>query len=144
VASAPFALKRDVSRIQFSLARKRLLAGLGPPGLRQVEFFVAEEGASAAAYVVLSVNQHGWTLEEAGDRDPAAARLGAMLQVLLAREPSHAVPLIRTWWPRAFAVPPQLTLTNRTEPRDVLMMKPLGNIPLPAAEDIFYWRSDQF
>ena len=51
------------------------------------EFFVAEEGASAVAYVVLNVNANGWTLEEAGDRDPAGARLGAMLQVLLAREP---------------------------------------------------------
>jgi hypothetical protein len=38
--------------------------------LRQIEFFVAEEGASAVAYVVLNVNAHGWTLEEAGDRDP--------------------------------------------------------------------------
>ena len=44
---------------------------------------MAEEGASAVAYVVLSQNQYGWTLEEAGDRDPAGARLGAMLQVLL-------------------------------------------------------------
>ena len=81
--------------------RSGLLAGLGPPGLRQLEFFVAEEGASAVAYVVLNVNANGWTLEEAGDRDPAGARLGAMLQVLLAREPSHGVPLIRAWWPRA-------------------------------------------
>ena len=39
------------------------------------------------AYVVLSQNQFGWTLEEAGDRDPAGARLGAILQVLVAREP---------------------------------------------------------
>jgi len=143
-AGVRFSLRRDPSLIQYALARKRLLAGLGPAGLRQVEFFVAEEGASAVAYVVLSVNQHGWTLEEAGDRDPAAARLGAMLQVLLAREPSNAVPLIRTWWPRAFTVPPQLTLTNRSDPHDVLMMKPLGDVALPAPEDIFYWRSDQF
>jgi GNAT superfamily N-acetyltransferase len=143
-ASAPFALMRDVPQIQFALARKRLLAGLGPAGRRQVEFFAAEEGASAVAYVVLSVNQYGWTLEEAGDRDPAGARLGAMLQVLLAREPSNAVPLIRTWWPRAFPVPPQLALADRSEPKDILMMKALGDIALPAAGDIFYWRSDQF
>jgi GNAT superfamily N-acetyltransferase len=143
-ASAPFALMRDVPLIQFALARKRLLAGLGPAGLRQLEFFVAEEGASAVAYVVLSVNQYGWTLEEAGDRDPAAARLGAMLQVLLAREPSNAPPLIRTWWPRAFAVPPQLTLDDRSQPKDVFMLKTLGDLALPASEDIFYWRSDQF
>ena len=35
-------------------------------------------------------NANGWTLEEAGDRDPAGARLGAMLQVLVAREPAQS------------------------------------------------------
>ena len=143
-AGARFALRRDVPLIHYALARKRLLAGLGPSGLRQLEFFVAEEGASAVAYVVLSVNQHGWTLEEAGDRDPAAARLGAILQVLLAREPSNDVPLIRAWWPRAFAVPPQLQLTARSTPHEPLMMRPLADIAVPAAADVFYWRSDQF
>jgi hypothetical protein len=43
--------------------------GAWPAGLRQIEFFVAEEGASAVAYVLLHENAHGWTLEEAGDRD---------------------------------------------------------------------------
>jgi len=143
-AGARFALRRDVPLIQYALARKRLLAGLAPAGRRQLEFFVAEEGASAVAYVVLSVNEHGWTLEEAGDRDPAGARLGAMLQVLLAREPTHEAPLIRAWWPRAFAVPPQLELTGRTAPRDVLMMAALGPSAVPAAAETFYWRSDEF
>ena len=110
-----------------------------------MEFYVAEEGASAVAYVVLSVNEHGWTLDEAGDRDPAGARLGAILQVLLAREPSHRVPLIRAWWPSTFPVPPQLTLTDRTSPRDVLMMRPLTDVALPSApKDVFYWRGDFF
>jgi predicted N-acetyltransferase YhbS len=140
-----FSLRRDPSLIQYALARKRLLAGLGPPGLRQVEFFVAEEGASAVAYVVLSTNANGWTLEEAGDRDPAGARLGALLQVLVAREPSRDTPLIRTWWPRAFAIPPQLRLTDRSDPRDVLMFRPLNALDIPTrVDEIFYWRSDQF
>ena len=52
-ADARFALRRDVPLIQYSIAKKRMQAGLGPPGARQVEFFVAEEGASAVAYVVL-------------------------------------------------------------------------------------------
>ena len=65
----------------------------------------------------LSQNQYGWTLEEAGDRDPAGARLGGMLQVLLAREPSHRDPVIRAWWPRAFPVPPQLTLSRPQRPQ---------------------------
>ena len=86
--------------------------GSGLRAQRQVEFFVAEEGASAVAYVLLSVSTQGWTLEDAGDRDPAGARLGAMLQVLAAREPSRQLPLIRAWWPRSFPVPPQWRLTR--------------------------------
>ena len=141
----PFALRRDITMIQHALARKRLLAGLGPPGLRQVEFFVAEEGASAVAYVVLSQNANGWTLEEAGDRDPAGARLGAMFQVLLAREPSHRTPLIRAWWPRVFPVPPQLALTDRGEARDLFMVRQLADVDPPVtADDVFYWRADYF
>jgi GNAT superfamily N-acetyltransferase len=142
---ARFALRRDASVFQYALTRKRLLAGLGPLGLRQVEFFVAEEGASAVAYVLLSVNRNGWTLEEAGDRDPAGARLGAMLQVLVAREPSQRAPLIRAWWPRSFAVPPQLRLSNRGNARDLLMVHPLIELSRPlTAADVFYWRSDYF
>jgi GNAT superfamily N-acetyltransferase len=144
-ATASFALRRDASLVHYALAKKRLLAGLGPPGLRQLEFFVAEEGASAVAYVVLNENANGWTLEEAGDRDPAGARLGAMLQVLVAREPSHRTPLIRAWWPRSFAVPPQLQLTDRSVRKDLFMVKPLGDAVMPkTADDVFYWHADQF
>ena len=144
-AGSRFTLRRDVSHIQFMLARKRLLAGLGPVGKRTVEFHVAEEGASAVAYALLSVDANGWTLVEAGDRDPAGARLGAMLQVLLAREPSVPPPPIRAWWPRAFQVPPQLAIVERRDAVDVLMMRALSEVSLPAsAEDVFYWRSDFF
>jgi GNAT superfamily N-acetyltransferase len=144
-AASRFVLRRDTPLIQHAMAKKRLLAGLGPPGLRQVEFFVAEEGASAVAYVLLSVNANGWTLEEAGDRDPAGARLGAMLQVLVAREPSHRHPLIRAWWPAGFPVPPQVELADRSEPRDLFMVRPLADVAVPPVHDgIFYWRSDSF
>jgi hypothetical protein len=140
-----FSLRRSPALVGYALARKRLLAGLGPPGLRQLEFFVAEEGANAVAYVVLSENSNGWTLEEAGDRDPAAARLGGILQVLLEREPAKPAPLIRAWWPRRFPVPPQLELTNRIDARDLLMMRPLADVALPSrAEEVLYWRSDYF
>lgn len=140
-----FSLQRRPALIAFALARKRLLAGFGPPGLRQLEFFVAEEGATAVAYLVLSVNANGWTLEEAGDRDPAGARLGAILQVLLGREPARPTPLIRAWWPRAFPVPPQLELAERIDSSDILMMRPLADVALPSrADDVFYWRSDYF
>jgi len=98
-----FRLQRQVPLIEYALSKKRRLAGLGAGtgkrGGRQTEFFVAEEGASAVAYAVITSSRGGWTLEEFGDRDPAGARLGALLQVLLAREPSIPTPLIRTWWP---------------------------------------------
>jgi GNAT superfamily N-acetyltransferase len=140
-----FALDRDRSMIQYALAKKRLLAGLGPVGLRQVEFVVAEEGASAVAYGVLHENANGWTLEEAGDRDPSGARLGAMLQVLVAREPSAPTPLIRAWWPPAFPVPPQITLTGTSAACDVFMVRPLADVSMPEkGEDVFYWHSDHF
>jgi hypothetical protein len=143
--SAPFALRRDPSLIQYAITKKRLLAGLGPTATRQIEFFVAEEGSSAVAYVLLHVNEHGWTLEEAGDRDPAGARLGAILQSLIAREPHRPAPIVRTWWPRGFAVPPQLELRDRIDARDVFMVRPLADVPMPrTADDIFYWRSDFF
>lgn len=146
VTSAParFALRRDVSQLRFALAKKRLFAGLSDLGQRQLEFFVAEEGSTAVAYVVLTQNQHGWTLEECGDRDPAGARLGAMLQVLAAREPSRTLPLIRTWWPPALVVPPQLELADRSAPKDVFMLKSLADVAVPDPADVFYWRSDCF
>ena len=144
-APAPFALRRDSTLVHYALSKKRLLAGLGPPGLRQLEFFVAEEGASAVAYVVLNVNANGWTLEEAGDRDPTGARLGAMLQVLLAREPSHRMPLIRAWWPRACSVPPQIQLVDRSVPKDLWMVRSLSDAAMPkTADDVFYWHADHF
>ena len=140
-----FALRRDPDALHYAIAKKRLFAGLSPAGSRQIEFFVAEEGATAMAYVVLSQNQFGWTLEEAGDRDRAGARLGAILQVLVAREPSTELPLIRAWWPPTFAVPPQLSLSRRTDPVDIFMLRPLSDVPLPVeAADVFYWRSDYF
>jgi GNAT superfamily N-acetyltransferase len=144
-AGVPFSLRRNSALVHYGLSKKRLLAGLGPQGLRQLEFFVAEEGASAVAYVVLNVNANGWTLEEAGDRDPAGARLGAMLQVLLAREPSHRTPLIRAWWPRAFAVPPQMQLTDLSVPKDLFMVRPLAEVAMPKTTDeVFYWHADHF
>jgi GNAT superfamily N-acetyltransferase len=144
-AAAGFALRRDPAALHYALSKKRLFAGLSAPGTHALEFFVAEEGASAAAYVVLSQNQHGWTLEEAGDRDPAGARLGGMMQVLTAREPSLETPLVRAWWPRAFPVPPQVFLTRRADPKDILMLRVLaGGAYALDAGDVFYWRSDYF
>src|SRR5687768_7527504 len=120
-ASARFSLVRTPELIHYAIAKKRLLAGLGPIGRRQVEFWVTEEGLAAAAYVVISADERGWFIEEAGDRDPSAARLGAMLQVLLAREPSHVPPAIPAWWPAAFPVPQQMTIVDRKPSNDIFM-----------------------
>lgn len=145
-AAARFSLARTPELIEYAISKRRLLAGLGPPGLRQTEFFVAEEGSTAVAYVVITVDGGGWTIEEAGDRDPAAARLGAMLQVLLAREPSQRIPAIRAWWPRHMPVPPQVTITSRAPAMgEVFMARPLrGGIAPLTSDDLFYWRSDVF
>jgi hypothetical protein len=86
------------------------------------------------AYVVLSVNANGWTLEEAGDRDPAA-RARRDTQVLVAREPANRTPLIRAWWPRPMPVPPQLELTDRGDARDLFMVRPLADVAMPATAD---------
>jgi predicted N-acetyltransferase YhbS len=147
VRSSParLALHRDPDFIQFAIAKRRLFSGLSTPGTRGTEFFVAEEGASAVAYVVITQNEGGWTLEEAGDRDPAGARLGAMLQVLAARDPSRPPHLIRAWWPSAFPVPPQVSLVDRTPAGDQFMVRPLADVAVPKlGEEVFYWRCDQF
>jgi hypothetical protein len=44
-----FHLDRDVEFEQYAITRKRLLAGLGTAGARQLHFFIAEEGITAAA-----------------------------------------------------------------------------------------------
>ncbi len=46
---------------------------------------IAEEGITAAAYVVVSIVGGTWTIEECGDRDPSGARVGATLQALINR-----------------------------------------------------------
>ncbi len=146
-ARARLALDRSEDFIRFGLARRRLLAGLGPPGLRQVEFLVAEEGHAAVAYVVCSQQDGRWFIEDAGDRDPAGARLGALLQTMLSRTPGEEPPEIRAWWPHDL-MPPQLEIADPTPTSEVLMIRPLKDraLPLPPlrAEEVAYWRLDYF
>ena len=144
-ASSRFALVRTPELIQYAIAKRRLLAGLGPPGKRQIEFFVTEEGLMPVAYLVMTVDERGWFIEEAGDRDPQAARIGAMLQVLLAREPSARRPTIRAWWSAAFPVPPQVTIAERTPSPDVFMVRRMREELRPLTpRDVFYWHADYF
>jgi hypothetical protein len=140
-----FHLDRDVDFVQHAITRKRLLAGLGAPGARELHFFIAEEGITAAAYVVISIVGSDWTIEECGDRDPSGARVGAMLQALVAREPVERRPSIRAWLPPAF-VPPQVTLVQASPPARPMRLKALGATlvrPLSAGE-VLFWRSDAY
>jgi GNAT superfamily N-acetyltransferase len=144
---ARLTLDRSEDWIRYGLARRRLLAGLGPPGLRQIEFFVAEEGHQAVAYVVSMIQDGQWFIEDAGDRDPAGARLGAMLQVMLARTPHLASPSIGAWLPHGFC-PPQVERLRTQPTREVLMIRPLKDrtLPLPPldATQVVYSRLDYF
>ena len=141
-----FHLDRDVDFVQYVITRKRLLAGLGTAGARQLHFFIAEEGITAAAYVVVSIVGDMWTLEECGDRDPSGARVGAILQALIAREPVERRPTIRAWLPRGF-VPPQVTIVSAKPSEPVMMVRAIESTvlePRLSAGDVLYWLSDMF
>jgi hypothetical protein len=140
-----FHLERDVAFIRYVIARQRLLCGLGAANARQLQFYIAEEGITAAAYVVISVAGGEWTLEECGDRDRSGARVGALLQALIAREPSEHPPLIRAWLPAGF-VPPQSTVVSSVPSSRVVRVRLLGNTPVASLgdADVLYWQSDLF
>jgi GNAT superfamily N-acetyltransferase len=139
-------LDRDRDLIQSAIAKKRLLAGLGPAGARELQFFVAEEGASAVAYVIVSARGSDWVIEEAGDRDPAGARLGAILQALIARDSAERRPALGGWLPPDLC-PPQVRIVERRPSREVMMIRPLSTNGTPATaleeKEVLYWKSDE-
>jgi hypothetical protein len=141
-----FHLDRSVDLIKHAITRKRLLAGLSAAGARQVEFVIAEEGITAAAYMVITVVGGTWTIEECGDRDASGARIGAILQALIAREPVESRPVIRGWLP-AGLLPPQVTIASSSAGPPLLLARALSSrvqgLHL-TAPDVMYWRSDLF
>lgn len=141
-----FHLDRDVDLVKYAITKKRLLAGLGGAGVRQLEFVIAEEGITAAAYIVISIVGRTWTVEECGDRDPSGARVGAVLQTLIAREPMERRPVIRGWLPPGF-VPPQVTIVSTKPSTDIMLGRFLAakerQLRL-SREEVLYWRSDVF
>jgi hypothetical protein len=148
IRAEPFRLHldRDVDFVQYAITKNRLRAGLGQSGERQLHFFIAEEGITAAAYVVVSVVGDTWTIEECGDRDPSGARVGAILQALIAREPVERRPTIRAWLPPGF-LPPQVTIVSAKPANEVLLVRSLGSTvvqPPLSGDDVLYWRSDIF
>ena len=144
-----FHLDRNRALIQYAITKQRLRAGLAPPGTRELQFFVAEEGVTPAAYIVLAVESNAWSLQECGDRDPTGARIGAMLQVLLARDPTQPLPAITGRFPPGF-LPPQMTIVATAESHEVMMVRSLGGKPGPPVSpgltesDVLYWRGDLF
>jgi predicted N-acetyltransferase YhbS len=146
-AACRFFLTRDAEFIQYAVTKKRLHSGLGRAGARDVAFFIAEEGAAAAAYVVIVARGDEWILEECGDRDPGGARVGAILQALIAREPSERRRVIRGWLPPGF-LPPQVTIAERRPSSEVMMVRPVSRageaILTLSAGDILYWHGDLF
>jgi hypothetical protein len=143
----------SANQIRYSVAKKRMLAGFDPTGGRAVEFHVVEEGHRAVAFVLIQASRHPdgrperWSLAACGDRDPSGARVGALLQVLLARAPAQPPPLIRAWWPMSFR-PPQMRVAAGPRPGEVMMLKPLAAGLLGSVwrdpGDVLYWHGDSF
>ena len=141
-----FALTPSDDFVRFSLSKKRLLAGFLSSGLLSVEFFIVEEGAGAVAFAILTVTEDEVILEMCGDRDPAGARLGALLQVLRARTPTEKAQGITCFLPPGW-LPPQIEIESSSAVRDVMMVKPLkeGVLTTPLREnEVLYWHGDLF
>jgi predicted N-acetyltransferase YhbS len=140
-----FALDRTADLIAFGITRRRLLAGLGPAGLRDVEFFVAEEGHRAVAYVVVTRGPAGLVLEDCGDRDPTGARIGAILQVMAARHPADPQVRLRGWLPRSVR-PQQIRVAHEAPAGDIMMVRDIGQASpaLQARADVVYCNLDLF
>ena len=141
-----FALTPTDDFVRFSLSKKRLLAGFLPPRLLSVEFFIVEEGAGAVAFAILTVTEDEVILEMCGDRDPAGARLGALLQVLRARTPTEKAQGITCFLPPGW-LPPQIEIESSGAVREVMMVKPLkeGVLTKPLRDtDVLYWHGDLF
>ena len=111
LGSSCLRLARNADLLEFTICRHRLLAAVSAAGRREVRFLVVEEGSRAAAYVVVTVTREGWRLEECGDHDPTGARVGALLQVMIAREPAEDRPRITATLPPGFQ-PPQVSVTD--------------------------------
>jgi len=141
-----FSLVHDEPFVRYGLSKKRLLAGFLRPGILSVEFHIVEEGAGAVAFAILTVTADDVVLEMCGDRDPAGARVGALLQVLRARTPAERVPPISCFLPSGW-LPPQLEVVSSSLVREVMMVRPLrpGVLRTPLKEkDVLYWHGDLF
>ncbi len=152
-AFARLSPRRTADSIQFAVQKRRTLSALAPLGARATEFWVSEEGNHAVAYVLMSRGAAGnladgpdtmW-LDACGDRDPTGARVGAILQVLLAREPAETPPPLVAWLPDHW-LPPQVRIASRAPAADIMMIRSLGPAPLPTlhGSEVIWWKADSF
>lgn len=139
-ASSALAIERPPELVEFAIARKRLRAGLGPDGLRSVEAFVSEEGHKPVSWIVVTRGPEGVALEDCGDRDPSGARVGAMLEALMERDPSNPDRTLRAWLPPGMR-PPQVRIGDARPPADVMMVRSLveGSAVVDASIGEPYW-----
>jgi GNAT superfamily N-acetyltransferase len=146
------ALLPDEAQVRYSVSKKRIFVGLGTGLGRSIEYFVNEEGHQPVAFLLMQVTRgvtgqpDTWSIEACGDRDPSGARIGAMVQVLLARAPSTQRPIIRAWWPDSLR-PPQLRIVPRQPAGEVMMLKPLApgvTLDALAPDGVMYWHGDVF
>lgn len=139
---AQFAIVRSPEWLDFAVTRRRLCAGFGPDGMRQVEVLVAEEGYRVAAYIVVSRGPGGVVLEDCADRDPSGARIGALLEALVERDPSQPDRSLRAWLPEGLR-PPQLHVEDAGAASDIMMFRAIsGDAAVPT--DVVYWPLDVF
>lgn len=152
-AFARFHPVRTAELVQFAVQKRRTLSALAPLGARTTEFWVSEEGNHAVAYVLISRGPAGnlgdgpetmW-LDACGDRDPTGARVGAILQVLLARTPAETPPPLLAWLPDGW-LPPQVRIGSRAPAADIMMMAPIGatDIPRLHGAEVTWWHADHF
>ena len=134
-------LERDDEYVDFLTTRRRVHAGLAPEGLRQVAFLVVEEGMRPAAYLMMTISGQDWVVEYCGDHDPAGARVGAILQTLIAREPAERRPAITAWFPDDI-VPPQVTVLSSETVPDRVWICPLAASAWSSAPGVSLWRGD--
>lgn len=138
-------IDRDVAYLRHKIVAERLLAGLSPAGTQELHFFVAEEGMNAAAFVVIRVCGDDWTLLHCGDRDASGARVGGIIQALIARDPTGPPSRIHGWLPPGFT-PPQARRTFATRSSSCVMAALSGRYRLSRplrAEDSPSWKSDR-
>jgi hypothetical protein len=94
--------------------------------------------------VVLTVVGASWTLEECGDRDESGARVGALVQALIAREPMERHPTIRGWLPAGF-MPSQVTVASATPSAETIRIRvldPSTMVRRLSSDDVLLWRND--